>query len=346
MAAHNIAFTHVPLWVQVWGLPFDLMTEETARDIGSVLGTVLMVDSKPFESDQARFLRIRISIPLNQPLRRGSPITNPEGDRFVVAFKYERSVGLCYACGHLGHERKNYTLHDPNPEQQPNLYGEWMKAGARRRGDPADNKTTSPPHRRDDSASEPEPTRQPAQSQGSAVVSATVTSQVTSPTLELVYPQVTLPTSEPVHPLGKVNLTAKQDRMENMVTKKYEVPTKSTSTIPEPVPTTPQLCMKPPATHQVSEHLTDPLPITEAPTDMHGGEGSMSCEHAGHVGTKPQFLKNHVTHVEGSIISEHASHVVSKPHSQTKQTTWTRLARGPDLHGDRIGKSWNMKVRR
>ena len=85
--------------------------------------------------------------------------------------------------------------------------------------------------------------------------------------------------------------------------------------ITEPVPTIPQLCMKPPTARHVSEHHIDPLPITEASTDMHGIEGSMSCEHAGHVGTKPQFLKNHATHVEGSIISEHASHVVTKPHS-------------------------------
>ena len=88
--------------VQVWGLPFNLMTEEIARDIGSEFGIVLMVDSKPFESDQARFLRIRISIPLNQPLQHGSPVTIPKGDRFMVAFKYERLLGLCYACGHLG----------------------------------------------------------------------------------------------------------------------------------------------------------------------------------------------------------------------------------------------------
>lgn len=106
MMAHNVVFTHVPLWFQVWGLPFNLKTEEAATDIGSELGTVLMVDSKPFEFDQARFLRICINIPLNQPLRRGSPITNPEGDTFVVAFKYERLVGLCYACGHLGREKK------------------------------------------------------------------------------------------------------------------------------------------------------------------------------------------------------------------------------------------------
>lgn len=120
IAAHNMVFTHVPLWVQVWGLPFDLMTEETFRDIRSELGTMLMVKSKPIESDQARFLQIRINIPLNQPLRRESPVTNPEGDRFVVAFKYERLVGLCYTCRHLGHEKKNCTLHDPSPEQQPN----------------------------------------------------------------------------------------------------------------------------------------------------------------------------------------------------------------------------------
>lgn len=68
MTAHNIAFTHVPLWVQVWGLPFDLMTKEIARDIRSELGTMIMVDSKPFKSDQARFLCIRIDTPQDQPL--------------------------------------------------------------------------------------------------------------------------------------------------------------------------------------------------------------------------------------------------------------------------------------
>lgn len=62
-------------------------------------------------------------------------------------------------------------------------------------------------------------------------------------------------------------------------------------------------------------------------------EGSMICEHASHVVTKPHFLKNHATHVEGSIISEHASHVVTKPYSQTKKTTWTRIARGPCREG-------------
>ena len=82
-----------------------------------------------------------------------------------------------------------------------------MKAGARRHVDPTDAKMTNPPHRQDDSANEPVPTRQSAQSRGSAVAN---TSRVPSLTLE------------PVYPLGKVNLTKKQDFMENILTKTDE----------------------------------------------------------------------------------------------------------------------------
>ena len=64
------------------------------------------VDSKALTADQARFLRIRVEIPLNKPLRRGSPVISLEGDKALVAFKYERLVGLCYRCGMLGHEEK------------------------------------------------------------------------------------------------------------------------------------------------------------------------------------------------------------------------------------------------
>lgn len=77
---------------------------EVGQDIGSSLGHVVEVDSKAIASDQARFLRISIEIPLTKPLRRGAPIVSLEGDEVRVAFKYERLVGLCYNCGMQGHE--------------------------------------------------------------------------------------------------------------------------------------------------------------------------------------------------------------------------------------------------
>ena len=59
---------------------------------------------------------------------------NPEGDSFVVAFKHERLVGICFTCGCLGHEMKHCIVQQPFGEHEC-LYGYWMKAGGKRWGD-------------------------------------------------------------------------------------------------------------------------------------------------------------------------------------------------------------------
>ena len=33
----NISFTHAPFWIQVWGLPFEYMSKEAGKEIGSGL---------------------------------------------------------------------------------------------------------------------------------------------------------------------------------------------------------------------------------------------------------------------------------------------------------------------
>jgi len=106
-----------------------LFNEDATRDIGKHIETMIEVDSKSFSSEQARFLRIRVEIPLNQPLCRGGLVVNPEGDHSWVMFQYERIVGLCFFCGRLGHEEKACTQLNPNGEENP--YGEWMKVGGR-----------------------------------------------------------------------------------------------------------------------------------------------------------------------------------------------------------------------
>ena len=148
MTARSVSFPVLPIWVQVWGLPFDLINEEAGQDIGSSLGHVVEVDSKAIASDQARFLRIRIEIPLTKPLRRGAPIVSPEGDEVRVAFKYERLVGLCYNCGMLGHEIRECSK-EKSMEGGELPYGEWMRAGNRRKIDGAGRKPSSPPCRRE-----------------------------------------------------------------------------------------------------------------------------------------------------------------------------------------------------
>ena len=59
----------MPMWVQVWDLPFDLLLEEVGMDIGSGLGEVLKIDLKAFSFDQARFIKVRVELLLDKPLR-------------------------------------------------------------------------------------------------------------------------------------------------------------------------------------------------------------------------------------------------------------------------------------
>ena len=65
MTATSISFSSMPMW----GLPFDLLVEEVGRDIGNGLGKVLDVDLKAFSSNQVRFIKVRVELPLDKPLR-------------------------------------------------------------------------------------------------------------------------------------------------------------------------------------------------------------------------------------------------------------------------------------
>ena len=144
LTANSVTFTTLPIWVQVWGLPFDLIDEEAGWDIGRGLGNVVEVDNKTFSSDQARFIRIRIEIPLDKPIRRGGWVANPEGDQVRIGFKYERLVGLCYQCGKFGHNAKDC----PDQRNGPTAdrpYGEWLKAGYRRKEVGAEQSAHRPP---------------------------------------------------------------------------------------------------------------------------------------------------------------------------------------------------------
>ena len=54
----NISFTHSPFWVQVWGLPFENMSEEVGRDLGNRLGNYIETDKQFWLSKQAKFMRV------------------------------------------------------------------------------------------------------------------------------------------------------------------------------------------------------------------------------------------------------------------------------------------------
>lgn len=124
----NNSFPHSPFWVQVWGLSFENLSEEVGRDLENSLSRYIETDKRSWLSEQAKFMSIRVDLPLNKPLRRGGNIVNLDGSKTWVTFKYERLPCFCFQCGLLGHDKQHCASFPYSPES-PKQYGVWLKAG-------------------------------------------------------------------------------------------------------------------------------------------------------------------------------------------------------------------------
>ena len=127
LSVNNISFSHFPFWIQVWGLPFKSMSEEVGRDLGNKLGKYIKSDKQPWLSEKAKFMRIRVDLPINKPLRRGGNIFNSDRGKYWVTFKYERLPSFCFHCGILGHDEKRCSRYSSNSEALKQ-YGDWLQA--------------------------------------------------------------------------------------------------------------------------------------------------------------------------------------------------------------------------
>ena len=103
------------------------MSKDSGKDIGSKLGRVLEVDKRSLQAEQAKFMRVQIKMPIDKPLRRGGNITNMEGERCSIIFRYEHLPTFCYICGILGHDDKHcHVSHMESVNERQ--YGEWLRA--------------------------------------------------------------------------------------------------------------------------------------------------------------------------------------------------------------------------
>ena len=64
MAATNVMFESISLWVQIWGAPFDLRTSQVAEEVGNRLGRVLEVEKQRNNESQNFFMQVKVAIPL------------------------------------------------------------------------------------------------------------------------------------------------------------------------------------------------------------------------------------------------------------------------------------------
>ena len=60
MTAFSVQFMHIPIWVQVWRLPFDLINVEGGRDIGNGIGHVVDIDCKAIHLNKPVFFEYEL----------------------------------------------------------------------------------------------------------------------------------------------------------------------------------------------------------------------------------------------------------------------------------------------
>ena len=107
MSVANVVLDHASMWVQIWGAPFDMVSPQVAADIGGRIGTMKEVEKRRSNDLQSLFMQVRVSVSVSKPLRRGCFVSDFEGNRTWLKFKYERLAMFSHFCGFVAHNLKH-----------------------------------------------------------------------------------------------------------------------------------------------------------------------------------------------------------------------------------------------
>ena len=111
MSSKNVVLEHASMWIQIWGVPFDMMASKVAMEIGNKMGVVEDVERWRRSKEQNLFLRVRVALPISKPIRRGGFLMGLDGNRHWVDYKYERLPVFCHFCGILGHDLRHCPVY-------------------------------------------------------------------------------------------------------------------------------------------------------------------------------------------------------------------------------------------
>lgn len=130
----TIEINKIDLWVQLHGMNTGFMSQRVATDIGNYIGNYVEGDPNNFVGVWREYLRIRVSIPLNVPIKRRMKLKKSDKDWCWVNFQYEAIPTFCFICGLIGHgERYCERIFESPDEIIEKPYGSWLRAEPRRR---------------------------------------------------------------------------------------------------------------------------------------------------------------------------------------------------------------------
>jgi hypothetical protein len=103
----DMVFNKLKVWARIFNLPFGYMHKRWGAVIASSLsveGSVPVVDCDDSGQCWGSFMRVRVEVDVNKPLRRGVKVFSQRKnttDWFDV--QYEQLPHYCFSCGVIGH---------------------------------------------------------------------------------------------------------------------------------------------------------------------------------------------------------------------------------------------------
>ncbi|CAH9112560.1 unnamed protein product [Cuscuta epithymum] len=99
----KVPLNRADFWLQVHhDVPMGYFSVKNAIKIWNFVGSFIKVDEYNFSLEWNPYMRLRVSIDLNMPLKRKLFLQSNERENFCVKFRYEKLSSLCFACGIIG----------------------------------------------------------------------------------------------------------------------------------------------------------------------------------------------------------------------------------------------------
>ncbi|KAK2641360.1 hypothetical protein Ddye_023123 [Dipteronia dyeriana] len=127
-----MSFNSVDFWLQIHNIPLLCMTEDIGTFLGSMIGEVSAVDTGTTSDCSGNFLRVRVRVSVDEPLRRSLRVDLlGEGKVTTMLLRYERLLDYCFRCGRPGHIME--ACHDVEngldmSSDASRKFGVWLRA--------------------------------------------------------------------------------------------------------------------------------------------------------------------------------------------------------------------------
>lgn len=122
----NLDFDHVPIWIQLWGLPNYCKTKMMEESLGALLGNVESVEFYEYPGKN-KIIKIKVAINLHEPIQTGIHVGNPIDGTTWIDFRYEKLPRICYKCGLIGHA-ENLCQNSPLVVDNATPLSPWVRS--------------------------------------------------------------------------------------------------------------------------------------------------------------------------------------------------------------------------